>query len=92
MHAGNGMPAARAALARSLFPLGASHLQEQMSHERAANTDREPAPQPVAGSKGVPAALASTGINITKRGKIQLAIALMFAETVTSITMHVLVR
>jgi hypothetical protein len=46
----------------------------------------------VAGSTDTPAASASTGINITKRGKIQLASALMFAETVTSITMHVLVR
>jgi hypothetical protein len=35
---------------------------------------------------------ASTRINITKRGKIQLTSALVFAETVTSITMHVLVR
>jgi len=34
----------------------------------------------------------STRINITKRGKIQLTSALVFAETVTSITMHVLVR
>jgi hypothetical protein len=46
----------------------------------------------VAGSAGAPAEFVSAGSNITKRGKIQLASALMFAETATSITMHVLVR
>jgi len=62
MHAGNGMPASRAALGITIFPSSAC-------------------------ARG-----RLNGINITKRGKIQLASTLVFAETVTSITMHVLVR